>query len=454
MTNAPHADQIHKDFAPQPICAAMIAKIFGFLLIIALVVIGVATGFLLDFIFFYPLFMSFIWMVGGIYFYFHWERHSPGPDVAPKLKEYPFITILIPCFNEGENVAEAIEAASRQNYPNYEIVAVNDGSSDDTGTILDRLAKISDAARDPSRQNQGKAMALRTGAMLARGEYIVCIDGDALLHPNAAAYLVKPMIENPRVGAVTGNPRVRSRSTLLGKIQVGEFSSIIGLIKRAQRIYGHIFTVSGVTASFRRRALHDCGYWDSNIMTEDIDISWSMQLRHWQIQYEPCAVTWILMPETFRGLWKQRLRWAQGGAEVFFKNIGRIWRWQDHRMWMLIVDFLLSTVWAFVLRAFGDPVDRRQIYSGPAASCMWPTIWPPAFWGLVLATVSLMQFVTALIIESRYDHKLMKFLGWTIWYPLFFWALSLFTTVVGLPKAFFAHKRRRALWTSPDRGFR
>ena len=65
--------------------------------------------------------------------------------------------------------------------------------------------------------------------------------------------LVAPLIDNPRVGAVTGNPRIRTRSTLIGRIQVGEFSSIIGLIKRTQRVYGQVFTVSGVVAAFAAR---------------------------------------------------------------------------------------------------------------------------------------------------------------------------------------------------------
>src|SRR3546814_9883411 len=92
-------------------------------------------------------------------------------------------------------------------------------------------------------KNQGKAVALRTGALAAASEYLVCIDGDAMLEPNAAAWLVKPMIEQSRVGAVTGNPRIRNRSSLLGHVQVGEFASIIGLIKRTQRVYGRIFPV-------------------------------------------------------------------------------------------------------------------------------------------------------------------------------------------------------------------
>ncbi|BDY94024.1 hypothetical protein MUTS15_26810 [Escherichia coli] len=111
----------------------------------------------------------------------------------------------------------------------------------------------------------------------------MCIDGDALLDRDAAAYIVEPMLYNPRVGAVTGNPRIRTRSTLVGKIQVGEYSSIIGLIKRTQRIYGNVFTVSGVIAAFRRSALAEVGYWSDDMITEDIDISWKLQLNQWTI---------------------------------------------------------------------------------------------------------------------------------------------------------------------------
>ncbi|HEU0118293.1 MAG TPA: poly-beta-1,6-N-acetyl-D-glucosamine synthase [Alphaproteobacteria bacterium] len=432
----------------------MTGKLLGVSIILFLVFMALTTGFMLDFIFFYPLFMSFIWIIGGIYFYFHWERKSPGPEKTPTMSSQPFATIIIPCFNEGENVAETVEAASNQNYPDYEIIAVNDGSSDNTGVLLDSLTKDHPRLRVIHfAENQGKAMALRMAAMAAKGEYIVCIDGDGLLHPNATAYLVKSMVDNPRVGAVTGNPRVRTRVTLLGKIQVGEFSSIIGLIKRAQRIYGQIFTVSGVIAAFRRRALHDCGYWDLNMITEDIDISWSMQIRHWQIQYEPNALAWILMPETLAGLWKQRLRWAQGGAEVFFKNITRIWRLRNIRIWMLVLEFCLSTVWAL---AFALSVVLWAIsqFATLPPDLNIPTIWPPAFWGLLLATASLLQFFTALVIESRYDHKLLRIMGWTIWYPIFFWMLSLATTLGGLPKAFFAHRAKRAQWNTLDRGFR
>ena len=74
---------------------------------------------------------------------------------------------------------------------------------------------------------------------------------------------------------MTGNPRIRNRSTLLGRVQVGEFSSIIGMIKRAQRTFGRLFTVSGAITAFRKSAVHEVGYWSPNMLTEDIDISTS-----------------------------------------------------------------------------------------------------------------------------------------------------------------------------------
>ncbi|MFT6430505.1 MAG: biofilm PGA synthesis N-glycosyltransferase PgaC, partial [Halopseudomonas sp.] len=310
------------------------------ILVLVLVLLGplgvalVLTGtLLLNFVFFYPLLMSALWIAGGVYFWLHWERKWPwsreGDVPAPELLGSPLVSILIPCFNEGPQVAETATAALAQRYLNIEVVAINDGSTDDTGDILNELARQYPLLRVVHlAKNQGKAVALRMGALAARSEYLVCIDGDALLAEDAVAYLVAPLIENPRVGAVTGNPRIRTRSTLIGRIQVGEFSSIIGLIKRTQRVYGRVFTVSGVVAAFRRSALDRVKYWSPDMITEDIDISWKLQLDHWSIFYEPRALCWILMPETLRGLWKQRLRWSRGGAEVLRKNIASIWKWR------------------------------------------------------------------------------------------------------------------------------
>ena len=196
------------------------------------------------FIYYYPLFMAYVWMFGALIFYFRFEwRNTGNAEHLPELKEYPPVSILIPCYNEAANIRETIDILLHQKYPNYEIIAINDGSKDNTLDILQELANKHEKLRVVNlHTNQGKAMGLRAGALIANSEILVCIDGDALLAPEACAWMVKHFLDNPKVGAVTGNPRIRNRSTLLGRIQVGEFSAIVGMIKRAQRSYGQIFT--------------------------------------------------------------------------------------------------------------------------------------------------------------------------------------------------------------------
>lgn len=412
---------------------------------------------ILAFVFFYPLLMSGLWMLGGLTFYFQRERHWKWGDThaeraVPALRGNPLVSILIPCFNEEKNGTETIVAALRQNYRNIEVIAINDGSSDNTASMLNALAASHPQLRVIHlADNQGKAMALRMGALAANSDYLVCIDGDSILDPDAVAFLVHPMIENPRVGAVTGNPRVRTRSTLAGIIQVGEFSSIIGLIKRTQRVYGQVFTVSGVISAFHRSALARVGYWSLDMVTEDIDISWKLQRDHWSIFYEPRALCWILMPETIRGLWKQRLRWAQGGAEILLKNFGVVQYWKNRRMWLLLCEFTLSALWAFsfalsvVLYLLGLVVDLP-------AHLRVASLLPPSFTGLVLAAFCLLQFLVSILIERRYEKGFAKTLAWIIWYPLVFWMLNLFTTLVSMPQIMLSKKRQRARWVSPDRG--
>ncbi|MGD0961321.1 MAG: glycosyltransferase, partial [Methylomonas sp.] len=165
--------------------------------------------FLLDFSFYYPLFMAYLWMLGALIYYFHWEKnrlYTPGH--APVLDSYPGVSVIVPCHNEGEDVQETVEYLLRQNYPDYEIIAVNDGSTDETLRILLDLAAQHPRIRVINlEQNQGKGMALNTGALFAKHEFLICIDGDALLAENAITWIMRHFISGPRVAAVTGNPR-------------------------------------------------------------------------------------------------------------------------------------------------------------------------------------------------------------------------------------------------------
>jgi biofilm PGA synthesis N-glycosyltransferase PgaC len=409
---------------------------------------------MLEFSFMYPLIMSILWMTGSLYYYFYRERREHLlPSEPPHLPHTPPVSFIVPCHNEGPNIQETIQSLLQQDYPDFEIIAVNDASTDDTGAVLDAIAAVEPRLRVIHfPENQGKAIGLRVATLASRHEILIGLDGDALLDPNATRWLVRHFVTGARVGAVTGNPRVRNRTTLIGRIQVGEFSSIIGLIKRAQRIYGRIFTVSGVVAAFRKTAVHQAGYWSEDVVTEDIDISWRLQLNHWDIRYEPNALCWILMPETFKGLWQQRLRWAQGGIEVLRKHFRSLFRWRSRRMWIVALELSVSTFWAYTMALIFTLWVASFIFNMP--SPYGSADIPPGWSGIILGTTCLLQFAISITVDGRYDRRLGRVYYWLIWYPMVYWVIQVVTTVVAVPRALTRKKGSRGTWTSPDRGMR
>ncbi len=410
--------------------------------------------YLLTFAYCYPLFMAYLWMFGGLYYRLHWESAGGHRyDDPPELEFYPPISILVPCHNEADHLKDTIDFLVGQDYPYFEVIAINDGSTDNTGELLNKFEKQHEHLRVIHlATNQGKGMALRQGALLSNHEILICIDGDAILDKHASKWLVSHFINSPRLGAVTGNPRIRNRSTLLGKIQVGEFSSIIGMIKRSQRIYGRIFTVSGVVVAFQKSALYRINFWEVDMITEDIDISWRLQLDHWDIRYEPNALCWILAPETYSGLWRQRLRWAQGGAEVMKRYFKQMMHWKARRMWMVVLEYFISVIWSYTVALILITWLTGKFFELPSEFYI-PTI-VPGWNGVVLGVTCLLQFMLSLLIDSRYEKGLARYYYWMVWYPLAFWLINVMTTVVGVPKALLKKSGRRAIWVSPDRGIR
>ena len=117
---------------------------------------------LFDFVFYYPLFMAWMWMIGGLWYYLYSERKdSADPDFEPVLKAHPKVSILVPCFNEEANVEEVVAALDRIHYSDFEIICINDGSKDRTGELLDEMLSRYPRLRViHQNSNQGKAVAL------------------------------------------------------------------------------------------------------------------------------------------------------------------------------------------------------------------------------------------------------------------------------------------------------
>lgn len=405
------------------------------------------------FCFAYPFVMAWYWMAGGLLYWSWRERGAHLPEDPPPLDRWPPISVLIPCYNEAENAVETLTTACAGDYPDFEVIAVNDGSRDDTARILDELA-----ARLPNlrvvhlAENAGKANALNIGALLAKNELLLCIDGDALLDRHALRWMAYNF-QRGDVGAITGNPRIRNRSTLLGKLQVGEFSSIVGLIKRAQTVYGRLFTVSGVAAGFRRQALADAGWWSSHTLTDDIDITWRIQLAGWRAVYAPSLIVWILMPETLKGLWNQRVRWAEGGVQMMRDYAGPMLRGRMPSLLIIYLNYFLSVLWSFAMLA-GVLIGFAALAGWQSPAIVAGVSLVPSWWGAVLAVTYLLQAAVSHLVERRYEPRMLRSLYWIVWYPLAFWTIATLSTIRAVPKVVFRRGAVKGTWVSPDRGFR
>jgi biofilm PGA synthesis N-glycosyltransferase PgaC len=161
----------------------------------------------------------------------------------------------------------------------------------------------------------------------------------------------------------------------------------------------------------------------------------------------------MLMPETLRGLWRQRLRWAQGGAEVFLSHGVRALRWEHRRLWTLLAEYITSILWSLSLAICGGIWILHQLFPllSPASEI---TGWPASYWHVAYVATYLLQGLTAAAIEHRYDHRLSRVLFWIVWYPAILWLITFATSLGGLFLAIRKKRNTRARWVSPDRGLR
>lgn len=397
------------------------------------------------FVYWYPIVMSTIWMIGGLVFLERIERKKPLP-----VTKTPMVSILIACHNEADTIASTIERLNHLDYPHYEIIAIDDGSTDKTFAVLSKLLDSYERLRIVQmKKNAGKANALYHGLLCSKGEILVGVDADSYLEKDALLYMIPHFTNHnsgERVGAVTGNPRVRNRSSLLSKIQLCEYASIISLTKRTQRILGKVMTVSGVCVAYRKRALLDCHLWDRDLQTEDVAVTWKLEKKFWDVRYEPKALCWMLVPEKLSNLWKQRRRWTTGGIEVLWRNRDVYVQWTERRLYLVGFEQLFSCLWAIcwlILLIIGviNLLNGADVFT---------YFWKSQF----LSVICLAQFITAMILDSRYDKTLTKNCLWAIWYPLVFWYINSLVVLVSIPKTIFMKRGKYAVWKSPDRGLK
>lgn len=242
-------------------------------------------------------------------------------ETLKEKKEYlPFVSLIIPAYNEAKNVGDTIKSILKQDYPKnkYEILVIDDGSSDKT---YQEVKKIKDKSlRVFKRVHGGKAKALNFGIKKAKGELIATVDADSSLDENALKNCVE-LFDDNNVGAVTSKILPKERSNLLGKLQYIEFL-IISVLRRLQEKVDVIPVTPGPLSLFRKDILEEIGYFDEKNLTEDIEMAWRLHLHNYKIKMSLESKVYSRYPNTMSLWWKQRTRWNLGGFQTAHKYFG------------------------------------------------------------------------------------------------------------------------------------
>lgn len=406
----------------------------------------------------YPILGSFAWFIGVLCYSFLFKyKHIDWAEIPTEVE--PFITIMVPAHNEEVVIEDTIDyLMTKINYGNYEVLVTDDGSTDETPAILARLQKKYPKLRVIRiDKNKGKAHAFDIGMAFAKGRLILSNDADTVPEPDALSnyvnYFICPGGRN--ISAVTANMDVKNRTSLLGKSQTVEFSSIVGIIKRTQAgVLGGLYAYSGANTMYRKDALIDVGGFRQDRATEDISIAWDHQLNGWISVFAPTIIFFMEVPVSLPMLYRQRKRWAKGGTEVWltnfkkvlfhpFENIGRTFMFIDQTFSIIWSLFFCISFFVFIILMgiYLYQGNFEQIYRTLTISFLF----------VCFEMISgIIQLIASLVVDDQ--GRKLKYMLFAPLYMLLFWmvnAITIMTTFIPAIKTILGYGS--GTWKSPER---
>lgn len=406
----------------------------------------------------YPIVGGMAFIVSSFYYRLFLEKRD-----RPRYLEHgePFITIFIPAHNEEASIASTIHyLENKLNYPSerFEIIVVNDGSTDKTGQILTELqGQYPDLRVVTIVKNRGKAHGYNVALAFAKGDFILSNDADTKPNPDAVwqymSYFEREGGHN--VGAVTGNMLAANRTSITALAQQNELNSIIGIIKRGQMSYGALFAFSGANTMYRKRAVLDVGGWHAEQPTEDIAIAWDMQTAGWRALFSAHIRFFLDVPEQTKALVKQRRRWSSGGIYVLLTKGPKLLRHplRNYAMMPVALDYALSVVWSFFYWVSMALFILSQVYF--AAAQNWERFFHNWYMVGIFVAIEMVVGIVQLTTASYYNDrgKTLKYILFAPWYMLIYWMVNTWTVVyefVPTVRKIWA-LREGGVWKSPER---
>ena len=236
----------------------------------------------------------------------------------------PFVSVMIPAHNEECVIRYTVENILKMDYPNFEVIVIDDRSSDNTASVIKDLAKIHEnviALIRPKDAFPGKSAVLNDAFKIAKGEAILVFDADATVEPDFLNKLI-PNLEPADVGAVQARKIIRNSDVnLLTRCQNNEYTLDTYLQVGRDAVKGAV-ELRGNGELIKRQAHEDINGWNNYTITDDLDMSTRLHIKGWDVRFCQDACVYeegivCLMP-----LYRQRRRWLEGTIRRYLEYFG------------------------------------------------------------------------------------------------------------------------------------
>lgn len=237
----------------------------------------------------------------------------------PVMQSTPFVSVIIPAYNEESVIDRTIESILNSNYPNLEVIVIDDGSKDQTPSVVSRKYNTIEKVLLFQKKNGGKASAINLGIRKAKGDIFIAIDADTVVSPDSISALIRHFSDE-NIAAVSGNVRVGNKKNLLTTWQHIEYVTGFNLEKRAFATLNCVPVVPGAIGAWRKQVVEELGYFTDDTLAEDTDMTLKIIRQGYKVVIDEQAYAYTEAPETIRDFLKQRFRWTFGTLQCFWKH--------------------------------------------------------------------------------------------------------------------------------------
>jgi cellulose synthase/poly-beta-1,6-N-acetylglucosamine synthase-like glycosyltransferase len=382
-----------------------------------------------------------------------WDTFKPAPYITEDLSNGPKVNILVPAYNEEVTILDSIESMLKQDYHNFDIIIINDGSNDKTVEKvigyynMERLPlqniKLNKKFDDMyttgiknvyqtvdkkisliDKVNGGKSSALNVGSILGDGEWVLAVDADTLLVPNAISETLKKKRHDvdavsAMIGVINGNKVVNGvvvepevPKAILPRIQWLEYLRSFVLWRTANDEHNCTLVISGAYGLIKREKIIEISGYKHNFLGEDMELTMNIHHHNGKVQFISEIMAWTEVPETLSSLGKQRVRWYRGGLQSLIQYKSMAFNKKDNKFLGL---FMIPFLW------FADVLGPWVELIGYGLTAWYIHLGAEIDWALYIAMfvlITLFHYASMFIILTFAYNKLDKNIAAKKWYRI------------------------------------